>query len=81
MREILTNALVEIVLAVLVVLGGAAVALIKAKISQINAASTNDTENKIRWEVADAIEDAVIAVNQTFVNELKADKLFDEEMQ
>lgn len=81
MREILTNALVEIVLAVLVVLGGAAVALIKAKISQINAASTNDTENKIRWEVTDAIEDAVIAVNQTFVNELKADKLFDEEMQ
>jgi hypothetical protein len=81
MREILTNALVEIVLAVLVVLGGAAVALIKAKISQINATSINDTENKIRWEVSDAIEDAVIAVNQTFVNELKADKLFDKEMQ
>ena len=81
MREILTKALIDIGIAMLIALGGAAVALIKAKISQINAASTNDTENKIRWEVADAIEDAVIAVNQTFVNELKADKLFDKEMQ
>lgn len=81
MRDILTNALIDIGIAILIALGGAAVALIKVKISQINAASTNDTENKIRWEVADAIEDAVIAVNQTFVNELKADNLFDEEMQ
>lgn len=79
MKEILMNALVEIVLAVLVVLGGAAIALIKAKISQINVASTNDTENKIRWEVSDAIEDAVNAVNQTFVNELKDKNLFDKE--
>ena len=50
MKEILTNALVDIGIAMLIALGGAAVALIKAKISQINAASTNDTENKTEIE-------------------------------
>jgi hypothetical protein len=81
MREILTNALIDIGIAMLIALGGAAVALIKAKITETNTASNNDTANRIRWEVAEAVEDAVTAVNQTFVEELKNKNLFDKEKQ
>lgn len=81
MKEILMNALVDIGLAVLIAVGGALIVFIKTKVAQINASSANSLENKIRLEVADAVEDAVNAVNQTFVNELKANNLFDEEKQ
>lgn len=81
MKEILTNALIDIGIAVLIALSGVAIAFLKTKINEINANSTNATANRIRKEVAEAVEDAVTAVNQTFVDELKNEKLFDEEMQ
>lgn len=81
MSEILTNALVDIAIAVLIALGGAAIAFIKSKISAINATSDNTIANNVRWEVAEAVEDAVLAVNQTFVDELKGKDLFDKEAQ
>ena len=81
MREILTNALIDIGIAMLIALGGAAIAFLKAKITEANTSSDNDTANRIRWEVAEAIEDAVTAVNQTFVEELKNKNLFDKEKQ
>lgn len=81
MREILTNALIDIGIAMLIALGGAAIALIKSKITATNASSDNSTANRIRWEVAEAVEDAVTAVNQTFVEELKNKNLFDKEKQ
>ena len=81
MREILTNALIDIGLAMLIALGGAAIAFLKAKITEANTSSDNDTANRIRWEVAEAVEDAVTAVNQTFVEELKNKNLFDKEKQ
>lgn len=81
MREILTNALIDIGIAMLIALGGAAIAFLKAKITEANASSDNSTANRIRWEVAEAVEDAVTAVNQTFVEELKNKNLFDKEKQ
>lgn len=81
MREILTNALIDIGIAMLIALGGAAIAFLKAKITAVNTESDNDTANRIRWEVAEAVEDAVTAVNQTFVEELKSKNLFDKEKQ
>ena len=81
MKEILTNALVDIGIAMLIALGGAAIAFLKAKITEVNTSSDNDTANRIRWEVAEAVEDAVTAVNQTFVEELKNKNLFDKEKQ
>lgn len=81
MKEILTNALIDIGIAVLIALSGVAIAFLKTKINEINANSNNATANRIRKEVAEAVEDAVTAVNQTFVDELKNEKLFDEEMQ
>lgn len=81
MREILTNALIDIGIAMLIALGGAAIAFLKAKITEANTNSDNDTANRIRWEVAEAVEDAVTAVNQTFVEELKSKNLFDKEKQ
>lgn len=81
MREILTNALIDIGIAMLIALGGAAIAFLKAKITEANTSSDNSTANRIRWEVAEAIEDAVTAVNQTFVEELKNKNLFDKEKQ
>ena len=81
MREILTNALIDIGIAMLIALGGAAIAFLKAKITAVNTKSDNDTVNRIRWEVAEAVEDAVTAVNQTFVEELKNKNLFDKEKQ
>lgn len=81
MREILTNTLIDIGLAMLIALGGAAIAFLKAKITEANTSSDNDTANRIRWEVAEAVEDAVTAVNQTFVEELKNKNLFDKEKQ
>lgn len=81
MREILTNALIDIGIAMLIALGGAAIALLKAKITEANTSSDNSTANRIRWEVAEAVEDAVTAVNQTFVEELKNKNLFDKEKQ
>ena len=81
MREILTNALIDIGIAMLIALGGAAIAFLKAKITEANTSSDNSTVNRIRWEVAEAVEDAVTAVNQTFVEELKNKNLFDKEKQ
>ena len=81
MREILTNALIDIGIAMLIALGGAAIAFLKAKITEANTSSDNSTANHIRWEVAEAVEDAVTAVNQTFVEELKNKNLFDKEKQ
>lgn len=81
MRDILTNALIDIGIAMLIALGGAAIAFLKAKITEANTSSDNDTANRIRWEVAEAVEDAVTAVNQTFVEELKNKNLFDKEKQ
>ena len=81
MREILTNALIDIGIAMLIALGGAAIAFLKAKIVEANTSSDNSTANRIRWEVAEAVEDAVTAVNQTFVEELKNKNLFDKEKQ
>jgi DNA gyrase/topoisomerase IV subunit B len=59
----------------------AAIAFLKAKITEVNTSSDNSTANRIRWEVAEAVEDAVTAVNQTFVEELKNKNLFDKEKQ
>lgn len=81
MREILTNALIDIGIAMLIAFGGAAIAFLKAKITEANTSSDNSTANRIRWEVAEAVEDAVTAVNQTFVEELKNKNLFDKEKQ
>ena len=81
MREILTNALIDIGIAMLIALGGAAIAFLKAKITEANTSSDNSTANRIRQEVAEAVEDAVTAVNQTFVEELKNMNLFDKEKQ
>lgn len=81
MKEILSNVMAEVLIAAIVVLGGAMVALIKAKISDI-AISSKDTLTKKIWaEASDAIEGAVAAVNQTFVDELKGKNLFDKEAQ
>lgn len=81
MRDILTNALIDIGIAMLIALGGAAIAFLKAKITEANTSSDNSTANRIRWEVAEAVEDAVTAINQTFVEELKSKNLFDKEKQ
>lgn len=81
MKDILTNALYDIAIIIITALGGAAIAYLKAKISSINKNSSNELANHIRWEVESAVENAVIAVNQTFVEELKKKNLFDKEAQ
>ena len=81
MRDILINALYEVAIVIIAALGGAAIAFLRAKISSINNNSSNELANRIRWEVESAVEDAVMAVNQTFVEELKKKNLFDKEAQ
>lgn len=81
MKDILVNALYEVAIVIIAALGGAIIAFLRAKISSINSNSSNELANRIRWEVESAIEDAVMAVNQTFVEELKKKNLFDKEAQ
>ena len=81
MKDILTNALYDVAIIIITALGGAAIAYLKTKISSINKNSSNELANHIRWEVESAVENAVIAVNQTFVEELKKKNLFDKEAQ
>lgn len=81
MKEILMNALIEIGLAVAIALGGAAIALVKTKISEITATSDKQLTNKVLYEVGEAVEATVQAINQTFVNELKEKNLFDKDAQ
>ena len=81
MKDILTNALYEVAIVIIAALGGAIIAFLRAKISSINSNSSNELANRIRWEVESAVEDAVMAVNQTFVEELKKKNLFDKEAQ
>ena len=81
MKDILTNALYDVAITIIIALGGAAIAYLRTKISSINKNSSNELANRIRWEVESAVEDAVIAVNQTFVEELKKKNLFDKEAQ
>ena len=81
MKDILTNALYDVAIAIIIALGGAVIAYLRTKISSINSNSSNELANRIRWEVESAVEDAVMAVNQTFVEELKKKNLFDKEAQ
>ena len=81
MKDILTNALYDVAITIIIALGGAAIAFLRTKISSINSNSSNELANRIRWEVESAVEDAVMAVNQTFVEELKKKNLFDKEAQ
>ena len=81
MKDILTNALYDVAITIIIALGGAAIAFLRTKISSINNNSSNELANRIRWEVESAVEDAVMAVNQTFVEELKKKNLFDKEAQ
>lgn len=81
MKDILTNALYDVAITIIIALGGAAIAFLRTKISSINKNSSNELANRIRWEVESAVEDAVMAVNQTFVEELKKKNLFDKEAQ
>ena len=81
MKDILTNALYDVAITIIIALGGAAIAYLRTKISSINKNSSNELANRIRWEVESAVEDAVMAVNQTFVEELKKKNLFDKEAQ
>ena len=81
MKDILVNALYEVAIVIIAALGGAIIAFLRAKISSINSNSSNELANRIRWEVESAVEDAVMAVNQTFVEELKKINLFDKEAQ
>ena len=81
MKDILTNALYDVAITIIIALGGAAIAYLRTKISSINKNSSNELANHIRWEVESAVEDAVMAVNQTFVEELKKKNLFDKEAQ
>lgn len=81
MKDILINALYEVAIVIIAALGGAIIAFLRAKISSINSNSSNELANRIRWEVESAVEDAVMAVNQTFVEELKKKNLFDKEAQ
>lgn len=81
MKDILVNALYEVAIVIIAALGGAIIAFLRAKISSINSNSSNELANRIRWEVESAVEDAVMAVNQTFVEELKKKNLFDKEAQ
>ena len=81
MKDILVNALYEVAIVIIAALGGAIIAFLRAKISSINNNSSNELANRIRWEVESAVEDAVMAVNQTFVEELKKKNLFDKEAQ
>ena len=81
MKDILTNALYDVAITIIIALGGAAIAFLRTKISSINNNSSNELANRIRWEVEAAVEDAVMAVNQTFVEELKKKNLFDKEAQ
>ena len=81
MKDILTNALYDVAITIRIALGGAAIAYLRTKISSINKNSSNELANHIRWEVESAVEDAVMAVNQTFVEELKKKNLFDKEAQ
>lgn len=81
MKDILTNVLYDVAITIVIALGGAAIAFLRTKISSINNISSNELANRIRWEVESAVEDAVMAVNQTFVEELKKKNLFDKEAQ
>ena len=81
MKDILVNALYEVAIVIIAALGGAIIAFLRTKISSINNNSSNELANRIRWEVESAVEDAVMAVNQTFVEELKKKNLFDKEAQ
>ena len=81
MKDILTNALYDVAITIIIALGGAAIVYLRTKISSINKNSSNELANHIRWEVELAVEDAVMAVNQTFVEELKKKNLFDKEAQ
>lgn len=81
MKEILTNALIDLLLAALTIAGGALVAYLTAKKNEIEASSKEQYEKNIDMQVLNAISNSVRAVNQTFVEALKKADKFDKEAQ
>lgn len=81
MKEILT----QLLFAVLTICAPLATAYVRKAAAAINASTAekikNETIQRICCEITDAVADAVAAMNQTYVNDLKASGSFDKDAQ
>lgn len=79
--EILQEIIQVCIIPLLGVLTTYLVILIKNKTKQITDKTNNDLADKYINMLSDTIQTCVIATNQTYVNNLKKEKLFDAEAQ
>jgi len=81
MTVTLTAALELFLTALLTVLAKFIISFVNAKISEIKLKTQNDLLNKYLDMVNKTVEDCVIATNQTYVEALKDQNMFDAEAQ
>ena len=81
MTVTLTAALELFLTALLTVLAKFIISFVNAKISEIKLKTQNDLLNKYLDMVNKTVEDCVIATNQTYVEALKNQNMFDAEAQ
>lgn len=79
--DILHDILKTILLAAIPVLTAFLCAIIRKGMAWLAAKSKSETESAYYFEIDEAVRAAVTYVNQTFVDALKADSIFDEEQQ
>ena len=77
MKEILT----QLLFAVLTICAPLATAYVRKAAAAINASTAEKTIQRICCEITDAVADAVAAMNQTYVNDLKKTGSFDKAAQ
>lgn len=76
--EMINAAITVVVIPILGIITKYIVLLLKSKITELEHSVHNDTLNKYLNLAEDAIETAVVSVNQTFVDAMKKQGAFDE---
>jgi len=81
MNEIWKEALLTIITTIIGAIATVVIYFLKAKIDNLKKQSNNELANKYMDMIVSTVEECVITTNQTYVDNLKAENLFDKDAQ
>lgn len=80
-KEIINYVLYTVITVIVPIVGTYVTKYIKSKIDQVDTITANASIDKVIKDATNTVIDAVVSVNQTYVDSVKADGKFDEEAQ
>ena len=80
-KEIINYVLYTVITVIVPIVGTYVTKYIKSKIDQVDTITANASIQNVIKDATNTVVDAVVSVNQTYVDSVKADGKFDEEAQ